>query len=155
MVLFISIPVILLAAFLVACDDNIKKPATEEETTPDFYFGADFSFSNQIVDHSGVYQDMGAAESPYKIFADHGTNLVRLRLWHNLTWTNDGYGGDTGPLYSDLKDVAKSIGLAKEQGSEVLLDLPLYRHMGRPRQTGCTSSLDQYPRCRCIERLCL
>jgi arabinogalactan endo-1,4-beta-galactosidase len=118
----IGIPVMLLTAFLAACDDDDKEtPATEEETTPDFYFGADLSFSNQIVDHSGIYQDMGTAESPYRIFADHGTNLVRLRLWHNPTWTNDGYG-DTGPLYSDLKDVVKSIGLAKEQGSEVLLD---------------------------------
>jgi len=112
----------MLVLLLAACSDDDKDAqVVKEETAPDFYFGADLSFSNQIIDHSGIYQDMGTAESPYKIFAAHGTNLVRLRLWHNPTWTNDGYG-DTGPLYSDLKDVAKSIGLAKEQGSEVLLD---------------------------------
>lgn len=116
----LRIPVLLLAVCLAACSDDDAN-TTEEPTTPDFYFGADLSFTNQIADHGGVYEDMGTAESAYKIFADHGTNLVRLRLWNNPAWTNDGYN-DSGPLYNDLKDVEKSIQLAKEQKVSVLLD---------------------------------
>ena len=52
------------------------------------------------------------SKDPYTIFKEAGTNLVRIRLWHNPTWTN----------YSNFEDVKKSIQRAKAQGMEVLLD---------------------------------
>ncbi|WP_262509283.1 glycoside hydrolase family 53 protein [Neotamlana nanhaiensis] len=49
------------------------------------------------------------------MFADAGTNLVRVRLWHNATWNN----------YSDLTDIKKTIQKAKANGMQVLLDFHL------------------------------
>ena len=46
------------------------------------------------------------------IFNEAGTNLVRVRLWHNPTWTN----------YSNFDDVKTTIQRAKELGMDVLLD---------------------------------
>jgi len=119
----LGLPLALSLTVLSACsdDDAIETPATEAPAKPDFYFGADLSFTNQVSDHGGVYKDAGAAASSYTILTDHGTNLVRLRLWHNPTWTNAGYG-NAGPLYNNLADVEKSIRASKEQGAEVLLD---------------------------------
>ena len=48
----------------------------------------------------------------FKIFKDYGANLVRVRLWHNPTWTN----------YSNLEDVKKTIQRAKNNNLQVLLD---------------------------------
>lgn len=87
-----------------------------------FYFGADLSYVNQILDHNGVYKDQGEVRSPYRIFKDHGANLVRLRLWHNPAWTKEIYGNSGTQLYNDLKDVEKSIQLSKDQGLQVLLN---------------------------------
>jgi arabinogalactan endo-1,4-beta-galactosidase len=88
----------------------------------DFYFGADLSYVNQILDHGGVYKDQGEVRSPYRIFKDHGNNLVRLRLWHNPEWTKDVYDPKGTVEYNGLEDVAKAIALSKEQGMQVLLD---------------------------------
>jgi arabinogalactan endo-1,4-beta-galactosidase len=107
----------------VSCvDDKIEEPLPEEPVPGDFYFGADLSYVNQILDHGGVYQDGGVVKNPYKIFKDHGANIIRLRLWHNPVWTKEVYGASGTQLYNDLADVAKSIASAKEQGLKVLLD---------------------------------
>jgi len=86
------------------------------------YYGADLSSVNQVLDHGGVYRDDGKIQNPYNIFSNHGTNLVRLRLWHTPAWTKAVYGEDGKQLYNDLADVEKSIMLAKAQGMQVLLD---------------------------------
>ena len=109
-----------LTCFLNCKEDEGTQPPVEETDT--FYFGADLSYVNQVLDHGGVYKDQGEVRSPYRIFKDHGTNLVRLRLWHNPLWTKEVYGDDGTQLYNDLADVEKAIRLAKEQGMEVLLD---------------------------------
>ncbi len=87
-----------------------------------FYFGADLSYVNQILDHGGVYSDNGSEKSPYEIFSDHGANLIRLRLWHNPTWTMEVYGQNGTQLYNDLQDVERAIEQVKNEGLEVLLD---------------------------------
>lgn len=112
--------------FLANCKED-DPPAVEEEEEEDtvemhFYFGADLSYVNQILDHNGIFKDDGAIKDPYKIFADYGTSLARFRLWHNPTWTQEVYGEDGTQLYSDLLDVEKSIAEAKAQGMEILLD---------------------------------
>lgn len=105
-------------------EDPAPKEDAEEEKPgiSGFYFGADLSYVNQIIDHNGVYKDEGEERSPYRIFKDHGANLARFRLWHYPAWTKEVYGGEGTQLYNDLRDVEKSIALAKEQGLKVLLD---------------------------------
>ena len=88
----------------------------EEEETDDnslTYYGADLSYINEMEDCGAVYKDAsGTAKDPYKIFSEAGTNLVRVRLWHNPTWTE----------YSNYNDVKKTIARAKAEGMHVLLD---------------------------------
>jgi arabinogalactan endo-1,4-beta-galactosidase len=110
---------IVMSGFSGCKEDPITPPAPEKD---DFLFGADLSYVNQILDYGGAYKDGGMVVSPYKIFKDHGSNLIRLRLWHNPVWTKEVYGDDGTQLYNDFKDVEKAIGLAKQQGLQVLLD---------------------------------
>ena len=78
-----------------------------------FYYGADLSYINEMEDCGAIYKDLyNNIKDPYKIFAESGTNIVRIRLWHNPTWTN----------YSNYNDVKKSIIRAKSENMQVLLD---------------------------------
>lgn len=100
-------------------DGNTNPPVVTKDT---FYFGADLSYVNQILDHGGIYKDGGNIRAPYQIFKDHGANLVRVRLWHNPAWTKTVYSPPGQQMYSDLNDVEKAISLAKAQGIQVELD---------------------------------
>lgn len=87
----------------------------EEELNPtiNFYYGADLSYVNEMQDCGAAYKDLnGVTKDPYKIFKEAGANLVRVRLWHNPTWTN----------YSNYEDVKKTIYRAKAEGMKVLFD---------------------------------
>ncbi len=87
-----------------------------------FYFGADLSYVNEMEDCGVVYKENGTTKDPYEIFADHGCNLVRLRLWHSPSWYD---ALNSGKRYSDFQDVRKSILRAKSAGMKVLLDFHL------------------------------
>ncbi|MCB9273496.1 MAG: glycosyl hydrolase 53 family protein [Lewinellaceae bacterium] len=87
-----------------------------------FYFGADLSYVNEMEDCGVVYQENGQPKAPYQIFADHGCNLVRLRLWHTPDWYDSLNGGQR---YSDLADVKRSLQKAKAAGMSTLLDFHL------------------------------
>jgi arabinogalactan endo-1,4-beta-galactosidase len=64
-------------------------------------------------DCGAVYKDNnGEPRDVYQIFKTEGANLIRLRLWHNPTWTN----------YSNYTDVKYAIERAKAEGLKVLLD---------------------------------
>ena len=83
------------------------------DTKTDFYYGADLSYVNEMIDCGAVYRDSeNIVKDPYSIFSDAGANLIRVRLWHNPDWT----------AYSDYQDVLKTIRRAKEKGMQVLLD---------------------------------
>jgi len=102
-----------------------SKKATRDVDKSDvneFYFGADLSYVNQILDFKGVYKEGGKVANPYHIFKNHGANLVRLRLWNNPSWTKEIYGAAGKQLYNDLKDVERSIRASRDQGLQVLLD---------------------------------
>ncbi|WP_445664940.1 glycoside hydrolase family 53 protein [Fodinibius sp. AD559] len=101
-------------------DGNESNPPAEEKT--EFLMGADLSYVNQILDHGGTYRDSGAVENPYKIFSDYGTDVVRLRLWHDPEWTANVYEGEDNPMYNDLADVTRAIGEAKKHDMAVNLD---------------------------------
>jgi len=80
---------------------------------PDFYFGADLSYVNEMEDCGVVYKDANnSIKNPFSIFKESGANLVRVRLWHNPSWTQ----------YSNYEDVKKTIAKAKAEGMKVLLD---------------------------------
>ena len=101
----------------VSCSNNKKEIAIEEviENTklPDFYYGSDLSYVNEMEDCGAIYKDSNnITKDPYKIFKEAGNNLVRVRLWHNPTWTE----------YSNYADVKKTIVKAKAEGMHVLLD---------------------------------
>lgn len=89
-----------------------------------FYFGADLSYVNQMEDCGADYKRGGVSEDPYKIFADVGTNLVRVRLWVDPSWWQQPLKqpDDVKAFYSDLEDVKETIRRVKENGMEALLD---------------------------------
>jgi len=78
---------------------------------PGLYLGADMSAVNQVQDCGGVYRDRGQPVDPFKLMADKGGNLVRVRIWVHP----DG-------KYSTLEDAMKTARRAKESGMQVLLD---------------------------------
>jgi arabinogalactan endo-1,4-beta-galactosidase len=87
-----------------------------------FYFGADLSYVNEMEACGTVYTENGEAKDPYRIFKQHGCNLVRLRTWHTPSWydqLNDGH------RYGDLNDIRISIARAKADSMDVLLDFHL------------------------------
>jgi len=101
----------------VSCSNNKKEIAIVEviENTklPDFYYGSDLSYVNEMEDCGAIYKDANnITKDPYKIVKEAGNNLVRVRLWHNPTWTE----------YSNYADVKKTIAKAKAEGMYVLLD---------------------------------
>lgn len=94
-----------------------------------FYKGADLSYINELEDCGVTYKENNQPKDPYQIFADHHTNLVRLRLWHTPSWYDD---LNEGKRYADLRDVKKSIQRAKAAGMEVLLDFHLSDNWADP-----------------------
>lgn len=99
----------LLAPSLAALAVAIAGPAAAQSA---FYFGADLSYVNEMEDCGAVYRVNGEAKDPYRLFAEAGTNLVRVRIWNDAEWTD----------YSDLDDVRETIRRARAEGMEVLLD---------------------------------
>jgi len=113
--------------FFVACkkaakNETIVTPTTDKTyyTTSQFVMGADLSYVNQIQDYGGTYKDSGQIKDPFLIFKQHGTNTVRVRLWHNPNWLAP---LNSGSLYSNLADVEKTIQRAKTAGMSVCLDI--------------------------------
>ncbi len=94
-------------AGLYSCNDQSGKVSPQT-----FYIGGDLSYINEILDCGGEYRSEGKLVDPYALFAEKGTNLVRLRLWHNPEWSG----------YSDFEDVKLAIKRSKAEGMKILLD---------------------------------
>jgi len=112
------IPLMILAVLSLPASCNKEEILGKTQ----FVMGADLSYVNQILEHGGVYRDNGQVKDPYTIFKDHGTNLVRLRLWHTPTWTKEVYGSAGTKMYNDLADVKVAIRRSREAGLAVNLD---------------------------------
>ncbi|MCX7985784.1 MAG: glycosyl hydrolase 53 family protein [Bacteroidales bacterium] len=95
--------------------------------TQQFYFGNDLSYVNQMEDCGAVYKEKMQPKDPFRIFADHGTNLVRVRLWNDPSWWQDSLKQPEGVKkhYNDFDDVRKTIRRAKQNGMQVMLDIHL------------------------------
>ncbi|MBN2273465.1 MAG: glycosyl hydrolase 53 family protein [Bacteroidales bacterium] len=88
-----------------------------------FYRGNDLSYVNQMEDCGAVFKENGIPKDVYQIFADHGTNLVRVRLWVDPVWQNSLVQPEGVKLqYSDFEDVKETIARSKAAGMEVMLD---------------------------------
>lgn len=87
-------------------------PLSRSTSDLPFLQGADLSYVNELQDGGVVYYKDSAETDPYQLIKDNGANLVRVRLWHNPTWTT----------YSTLNDVKRSIRRAKNVGLNVLMD---------------------------------
>lgn len=92
----------------VSSSSAVKTPKAAQ-----FYVGADLSYVNEMQDCGAEYRLNGVAYDPYRLFAGAKANMVRVRLWHNPTWTH----------YSNVQDVIKTIRRAQAAGMKVLLDL--------------------------------
>jgi arabinogalactan endo-1,4-beta-galactosidase len=77
------------------------------------FAGVDLSYVNEMEDCGAQFRVKGKVTDPYRLFADAGANLVRLRLWNAPEdWTK----------YSNEADVTRSIERAHQAGMKVLLD---------------------------------
>lgn len=111
---------------LISCEKKektiIDTPEGEEIKTykhEDLIMGSDLSYANVMEEFGGKYKEDNVVKDVYKIFKDHGNNLVRIRLWHNPSWQV----AVNGSLkYSHMADAVKSIQRAKDNGMAVLLD---------------------------------
>lgn len=69
-----------------SCSDSVSATTPEIEVeisgeASKFYYGADLSYVNEIIDCGAVYIDKeNNAKNPYQIFKEAGANLVRVRL---------------------------------------------------------------------------
>ncbi len=97
--------IILMVLMLAGCD-------TLGESQPDFYYGVDLSYVNELDDCGAVYREDDEERDAFTLFSDHGANLVRARLWHNPDWTD----------YSTPKDVARTFERAQAADMETMLD---------------------------------
>lgn len=90
-----------------------------------FYFGNDISSANQLEDCGAVFKEGGQPKDVFQIFADRGTNLIRVRLWVDPSWWQSELTQPAGvkPYYNDLVDVKKTITRAKAKGMKVMLGI--------------------------------
>ncbi len=91
----------------------------------EFYFGNDLSYVNQMEDCGAVFKENNVEKDVYEIFSDHGTNLVRVRLWVDPSWWQAPLVQPTGTksFYNDLEDVKETIRRAKEKDMQVMLGI--------------------------------
>ncbi|MBN1924530.1 MAG: glycosyl hydrolase 53 family protein [Prolixibacteraceae bacterium] len=88
----------------------------------DFIFGADLSYANMMEDCGAEFREDGEPKDVYQIFADNGTNLVRVRLWHNPNWQESlSQPAGVKLQYSNFEDVEETILRAKLAGMKVML----------------------------------
>ncbi len=89
-----------------------------------FYFGNDLSYVNQMEDCGAVYRENGERVDPFVSMAEHGNNLVRVRLWNDPYWQEaiPRASLEVKSQYGNLEDVTKTIRRSKEAGMAVVLD---------------------------------
>jgi len=124
----------IIVCIFFSCKKKPENPSVNQVTN-EFYLGADLSYVNEMEDCGAYYKNSQNEElDVFKIFKDHGANLVRVRLWHNPTWTN----------YSNLEDVKKTIQRAKNYNLQVLLDFHYSDTWADPNQQEIPLAWESY-----------
>lgn len=115
---------LLLNIALVSCsDDNGINGLSKEPQDPDtdvlldIYLGADLSYVNEMETCSDGYSSNGTAVDTFAFFGAKGTNLVRVRLWHNPAVVPPTFSS-----FSGYEDVKRTIRRAKDNNMDILLD---------------------------------
>lgn len=87
-----------------------------------FMIGQDLSYANMMEDCGAQFHEDGEVKDVYQIFADNGTNLVRVRLWNNPNWQESLKQPEgVKSQYSNFNDVKETIFRAKLAGMKVML----------------------------------
>lgn len=87
-----------------------------------YYAGNDISYANMMEDCGADFKENGVSKDVYQIFADHGTNLIRVRLWHTPTWQNSISQPDgVRNQYNDFEDVHEALERAKAAGMNTMI----------------------------------
>ncbi|MDA3927801.1 MAG: glycosyl hydrolase 53 family protein [Prolixibacteraceae bacterium] len=96
--------------------------SSEVFSQSDFIFGQDLSYVNMMEDCGAEFREDGDIKDVYQIFADNGSNLIRVRLWHNPNWQESLSQPDgVKAQYSNFEDVKETIFRAKMAGMKVML----------------------------------
>ncbi|MEQ9230927.1 MAG: glycosyl hydrolase 53 family protein [Cyclobacteriaceae bacterium] len=95
----------ILLLFAISCKQKSNSKST-------IWLGGDLSYVNEMLDCGGKFRSSDQIVDPFRLFAEKGANIVRVRLWNDPDWTN----------YSDYQDVEKTIKLSKQNNMAVLLD---------------------------------
>jgi arabinogalactan endo-1,4-beta-galactosidase len=110
----------LMAGALTAAVLAVGEPAAAVRS--DFIMGVDVGMLGEVEDLGGQFYDDGVQGDALDIMANHGANMVRLRLWNDpYDAAGDPYGGGTNDLASTIAMAQR----AKAQGMDVLLDFHL------------------------------
>jgi arabinogalactan endo-1,4-beta-galactosidase len=128
LMLFSSAFLLSVALFSFGCKKKMTDVFTPQPTDNrvfykpnDFVMGVDLSYVNQLEDNNVRFRDSSKAKDVFVLLRDRGANLVRVRLWHNPSWS--ARLNSAGKVYSNLSDVVRTIKRAKEAGMQVNLDL--------------------------------
>ena len=109
----IELVMIFMIGLTMSCTHKASNPELgREKEEQKLYLGADLSYINEMEDCGGQFRKDGKLVDPFQLFAEQGSNIVRVRLWHTPDWTD----------YSTLEDVSKTIRRSKNAGMEILLD---------------------------------
>ena len=88
----------------------------------DFIIGQDLSYANMMEDCGAQFREDGVVKDIYQIFADNGSNLVRVRLWNNPDWQESlSQPEGVKSQYNNFEDVKETIFRAKMAGMKVML----------------------------------
>jgi arabinogalactan endo-1,4-beta-galactosidase len=109
---------ILLTAVVIAIFLHTGSASGQE-----FIFGHDLSYVNQMEDCGAVFRENMEEKDVFRIFADHGSNLVRARLWVDPSWWQGPLDQPDGVKshYNDLEDVKETFRRAKSAGMKTML----------------------------------
>ena len=134
---FLEVALLLVVCFFFSCKDSLDTTSAGKTVTQTgdeseiskstksvtvslpFLKGVDLSYVNELEDCGVVYKENNQTADPYEIMADYGANLLRLRLWHNPTWTS----------YSTLDDVKRSIQRGKKSKYVHPVGFSLFRQL--------------------------
>jgi arabinogalactan endo-1,4-beta-galactosidase len=89
---------------------------------PEFIIGSDLSYANMMEDCGAEFREDSELKDIFQIFSDNGTDLIRVRLWHNPDWQeNLEQPSGVKSQYNNFEDAKETIFRAKMAGMKVML----------------------------------